>query len=81
MQVLIDMMKLDANWGMVSDLFDPIALLKLYEKLVLKQFDNQYMTADLIDKQLPILHLQRQDGQVSNATYYNQFTTKVEVTR
>ncbi len=36
-QVLIDKMKQDANWGMVSDLFDPIALFKLIEKFVLKQ--------------------------------------------
>jgi hypothetical protein len=54
-QVLIDKMKQDANWGTVSDLFDPITLFKLIEKFVLKQLDNQYKMAVLIAKQLSIL--------------------------
>jgi hypothetical protein len=53
-QVLIDKMKQNANWGTVSDLFDPIALFKLIEKFVLKQSDNQYKTAVLVAKQLSI---------------------------
>jgi hypothetical protein len=48
------MMKQDANWGKVSDSFDPIALFKLIEKFVLKQSDNQHKTAVLIAKQLSI---------------------------
>ncbi len=54
-QVLIDKMKQDANWGAVSDSFDPIALFKLIEKFVLKQLDNQYKTAVQIAKKLSIL--------------------------
>jgi hypothetical protein len=63
---------------MVSESFDPILLSKLIKKFVLKQSDNQYKTAVLIAKQLSILSFYQED-QVPNATYYNQFTTKVEV--
>jgi hypothetical protein len=59
-------------------LFDPILLFKLIEKFDLKQSDNQYKTVVLIAKQLSILPF-CQDNQVPNATYYNQFTTRVEV--
>jgi hypothetical protein len=54
-QVLIDKMKQDVDWVMISDSFDPIALFKLIEKFVLKQSDNQYRTAVLIAEQLLIL--------------------------
>jgi hypothetical protein len=77
-QVLIDKMKQDANWGMVRDLFDLITLFKLIEKFFLKQLENQYKTAVLIANELSILQF-CQDDQVSNATYYGCFTTRVEV--
>jgi hypothetical protein len=50
-QVLVDKMEQDTTWVMVSESFDPILLLKLIEKFVLKQSDNQYKTAVLIAKQ------------------------------
>ena len=62
----------------ISTLFNPSLLLKLIEKFVLKQSDNQYKTAVLIAEQLSILQF-RQDDQISNATYYNCFATRVEV--
>jgi hypothetical protein len=71
-------MKQDTTWVMVSESFEPILLFKLIKKFVLKQSDNQYKTAVLIAKQLSILSF-RQDNQVPNATYYNWFTTRVEV--
>jgi hypothetical protein len=73
-------MKQDVDWGTISDLFDPIALFKLIEKFVLKQSDNQYKTAVLIAEQLSILQF-HQDDQVTNATYYDRFTTRVVVAR
>ena len=79
-QVLVDKMKQDVDWTMVSDSFDPIALFKLIEKFVLKQSDNQYRTAVLIAEQLSILQF-HQDDQVMNATYYDRFTTRVEVAK
>jgi hypothetical protein len=35
-QVLVDKMKQDTTWVVVSELFDPILLFKLIEKFVLK---------------------------------------------
>jgi hypothetical protein len=76
-QVLVDKMKQDSTWVMISELFDSILLFKLIKKPVLKQSDNQYKMAVPIAKQLSILSL-RQDDQVPNATYYDQFTTRLE---
>ncbi len=67
-QVMVDKMKQDTIWVMVSSaLFDPIRLFKLIKKFVLKQSDNQYKMAVLIAKQLSILSF-CQDNQVPNAT-------------
>jgi hypothetical protein len=68
-------MKQDNDWVMI---INPSLLLKPIKKFVLKQSDNQYKTAILTAKQLSILQF-RQEDQVSNATYYNWFTTRVEV--
>jgi F0F1-type ATP synthase assembly protein I len=67
-QVLVDKMKQDSDWVMISTSFNPSLLLKLIEKYVLKQSDNQYRTAVLIAEQLSILQFCQED-QVSNATY------------
>jgi hypothetical protein len=69
-QVLVDKMKQDTTWVMVSESFDPILLLKLIEKVVLKQLYNQYKMVVLIVEQLSILSFLQED-QVPNATYYN----------
>jgi hypothetical protein len=71
-------MKQDTTWVMVSDFFDPILLSKLIKNFFLKQSDNQYKTAELIAKLLSILSF-CQNNKVPNATYYNWFTTRVEV--
>ncbi len=71
-------MKQDTEWVAISEAFDPILLLILIEKFVLKQSDNQYATAVLIAEQLSILTF-CQDGHLGNAAYYDRFTTKVEV--
>lgn len=71
-------MKQDTNWVRASELFDPIVLFKHTKKFVLKQSGNQYKTAVLIAEQLSILS-SCQDYQVPNATYYDWFTTRVEV--
>ena len=77
-QVLVDKMKQDTDWVKISVLFDPTLLFKLIKKFVLKQSINQYKMAVLIAEQLSIL-LFHQDDQVGNATYYDRFTTRVEV--
>jgi hypothetical protein len=77
-QVLVDKMKQDVDWVMISKLFDPILLFKLIEKFVLKQSNNQYRMAVLIAEQLSILSF-HQDDHLGNAAYYDCFTTRVEV--
>ncbi len=77
-QVLVNKMKQDVDWVMISKLFDPILLFKLIEKNVLKQSKNQYRMAVLIAKQLSILSF-CQDDHLGNAAYYDCFTTRVEV--
>ncbi len=77
-QVLVDKMKQDTDWVTISGSFDPISLFKHIKKFVLKQSDNRYKTAVLIAEQLSILSF-RQDDQIGNATYYDRFTTRVEV--
>jgi hypothetical protein len=79
-QVLVDKMKQDMDWVTISGSFDPISLFKLIKKFVLKQSDNQYKMAVLIAEQLSILSY-CQDDQIGNATYYDWFTTRVEVAR
>jgi hypothetical protein len=76
--VLEDKMKQDTTWVMVSESIDPILLFKLIEKFVLKQSENQYKMAVFLAEQLSILSF-CQYNQVPNATYYNQFNTRVEV--
>jgi hypothetical protein len=79
-QVLVDKIKQDADWVKISGLFDPTHLFKLIKKFVLKQSNNQYKMAVLIAEQLAILSF-HQDDQIGNATYYDWFTTRVEVAR
>jgi hypothetical protein len=78
-QVLVDKMNQDADWVTIRESFDPILLLKLIKKYVLKQSDNEYATAVLTAEHQSILF--RQDDHMGNATYYDRLTTRVEVAR
>jgi len=68
--VLLDKMKQDADWQVVSDSYIPLTLLKLIEKIILKQSDNQYKIG-IIMEQLKLLLVVRQDDGVTNVAYYN----------
>ncbi len=71
-------MKQDATWQTVSDSYDPLKLLKLIEKYILKQSDNQYKIGIVIE-QLKLLLTYRQDDGVTNTAYYDRFKTRVDV--
>ncbi len=71
-------MKQDADSQVVSDSYDPLKLLKLIEKIILKQSDNQYKIA-IIMEQLKLLLAYCQDDEVMNAVYSNRFKTRVDV--
>ncbi len=75
---LLDKMKQDADWQVVSDSYDLLKLLKLIKKIILKQSDNQYKIG-IIMEQLKLLLAYCQDDGVTNAAYYDQFKTRVDV--
>jgi hypothetical protein len=77
--VLLNKMKQDADWQAVSDSYNPLRLLKLIKKLILKQSDNQYKIGIAI-KQLKLLLAYWQDDGVTNASYYDRFKTRLDVT-
>ncbi len=68
--VLLDEMKQDADWQAASDSYDPLKLLKLIAKFILKQSDNQYKIGIIIE-QLKLLLAYWQDDGVMNAAYYD----------
>jgi hypothetical protein len=73
-------MKQDADWQAVMDSYDPLKLLKLIEKLVLKQSDNQYKIGIIIKQLKLLLAYWQDDGEgVTNALYYDWFKTRVDV--
>jgi hypothetical protein len=59
--VLLDKVKQDADWQVVSDSYDLLILLNLIEKIILKQFDNQYKIG-IIMEQLKLLLAYCQDN-------------------
>jgi len=71
-------MKQDSNWQTVSDSYDPLKLLKLIEKYILMQSDNQYKIGIVIE-QLKLLLTYRQDDGVTNTAYYDRFKSRVDV--
>ena len=76
--VLLDKLKQDSDWQTVSDSNNSLKLLKLIEKYILKQSDNQYKIGIVIE-QLKLLLTYRQDGGMTNVAYYNRFKTRVDV--
>jgi len=70
--VLLDKLKQDSDWQTVSDSYDPLKLLKLIEKYILKQSDNQYKIGIVIE-QLKLLLAYQQDDGMTNAAYYDRF--------
>ena len=59
--VLLDKMKQDTDWQVVSDSYDSLTLLKLIEKIIHTQSDNQYTTG-IIMEQLKLLLAYCQDN-------------------
>ncbi len=76
--VLLDKMKQDADWQVVSDSYNPLKLLKLIEKIIIEQSDDQFKIG-IIMGQLKILLACSQDDGLTNAAYYDRFETRVDV--
>ena len=73
-QLLQDKMKQDAQWSTVSKSYDPF---QLY--LVLKQTDDQYSFAAVIEQAIPLLIVKQ--GNLMNAQWYEHFNAKYEVAK
>ena len=75
--VLLNKMKQDAHWQVVSDSYNLLKLLKLMEKIILTQSDNQYKIGIIIEH-LKLLVAYCKDDGVTNTAYYDQFKTRVD---
>ena len=76
-QLLLDKMKQEKKWEVVSASYDPLELYKLIECVVLKQTEDQYVVAAMWDQYRQVYNSQQ--GTLSNTLYYETFRTKVEV--
>jgi hypothetical protein len=55
-------MKQDANWLVESNSYDLLKLLKLMEKIIIKQSDNQYKIGIIIEQWKQLLAYCQDDG-------------------
>ena len=77
MQLLLDKMKQERAWDVVSASYDPLELYKLIESVVLKQTEDQYPVAAMWDQYMQVYNAKQ--GSLSNTEYYRMFNMKVEV--
>jgi hypothetical protein len=77
MQLLLDKMKQEKNWELVSASYNPLELYKLIESVVLKQTKDQYIAAAMWDQYKQVFNAQQ--GSLSNTEYYDRLITKVDV--
>ena len=76
-QLLLDKMKQEKTWDVVSASYDPLELYKLIDSVVLKQTENQYPVAAMWDQYMQVYNAQQ--GNLSNTEWYRMFYMKVEV--
>jgi hypothetical protein len=77
MQVLLDKMKHDLDWTSTSKSYDPLTLLKLIEKTILAQTEDQYPYATVYEQECGLYSFQQQT--MSNEQCYERFNTKIDV--
>ena len=76
-QLLLDKMKQEKKWEVVSASYNPLKLYKLIESVVLKQTEDQYTVAAMWDQYMHFFNAKQ--GGLSNTEWYERFITKVEV--
>ena len=76
-QLLLDKMKQEKTWEVVSASYDPLELYKLIESVVLKQTEDQYPVAAVWDQYCQVYNAKQ--GSMTNTEYYERFIMKVEV--
>jgi hypothetical protein len=77
MQVLLDKMKHDTDWVPASESYDPLTLLKLIEKTILAQTEDQYPYATVYDIECGIYSFSQ--NLLTNEQWYERFNTRVDV--
>jgi hypothetical protein len=77
MQVLLDKMKHDPDWTTTSESYDPLTLLKLIEKTVLAQTEDQYPFATVYEQECALYSFSQQN--LTNEQWYERFNTKIDV--
>ena len=76
-QLLLNKLKQEKKWEVVSASYDPLELYKLIESVVLKQTEDQYVVAAMWDQYRQVFNAQQ--GTLSNTQYYEVYRTKLEV--
>ena len=76
-QLLLDKMKQEKTWEVVSASYKPLELYKLIESVVLKQTEDQYPVAAVWEQYGQVYNAKQ--GSMTNTEWYERFNTKVEV--
>jgi hypothetical protein len=77
MQVLLDKMKHDTDWTLASKSYDPLTLLRLIEKTILAQTEDQYPYATVYDQECTLYSFTQ--NSLTNEQWYKRFNTKIDV--
>jgi hypothetical protein len=69
MQVLLDKMKHDTEWLPVSEPYDPLTLLRLIERTILAQTEDQYPYATVYEQECGLyMVFHKTNSQTNNGT-------------
>jgi hypothetical protein len=77
MQVLLDKMKDDTDWTLASESYDPLTLLRLIEKTILAQTEDQYPYATVYEQECTLYSFTQ--NSLTNEQWYERFNTKIDV--
>jgi hypothetical protein len=77
MQVLLDKMKHDVDWIPASESYDPLTLLKLIEKTILAQTEDQYPYATVYEQECTLYSFNQ--NTLTNEQWYERFNTQIDV--
>jgi hypothetical protein len=77
MQVLLDKMKHDPDWATASESYDPLTLLRLIEKTILAQTEDQYPFATVYEQESALYSFTQNN--LTNEQWYERFNTKIDV--
>ena len=70
-------MKHDPDWITCSESYDPLTLMRLIEKIVLAQTDDQYPYATVYEQEVAFYSFHQ--NQCTNDQWYAQFNPRVDV--